>query len=288
MAPAPVPAPFKELGFTRLSSVAFIYQPSISYGTTIGSTNSSTPPPDLILFPSWMDAQPRHVSKYLAEYQKLYPTSTIITINFQTAHSLRLSKSNQTKWYGPVVDYVVSLPKGTKILLHQVSNGGSFCIISIASLYHSLTNNPLPLTAQVLDSTPGQPSFFSDIDSVLTGMPPNPVVRAVAWSLIFIFSSISYAVLFVMRREHMVNVMRGKLNAEGLFERCPRAYIFSRQDKMVAAEAVELHVKESRALGWKCTAEEFKGSKHVAHMMLDRERYWGIVEDVWKEGCTAA
>lgn len=284
MAFKPVPRPFKDLGFTRLSSVAFLYQPpKTEYGTANGTTTSG-PAPDLILFPSWMDAQPRHISKYLAEYQTLYPHSAILTINFSIKHSLRLFKSNQIKWYGPVVDYLVSLPKSSTILLHQVSNGGSFCIVAVASLYRERTGQALPLTAQVLDSTPGQPSFLSDIDAVVVGFPPNALIRAIGWALIFTLSALSYLFLFVMRREHMVVIVRKQLNNTEILRKAPRAYIYSKEDTMVAMTAVKRHVEESRALGWKVRDEEFKGSKHVAHMMLDRERYWEIVKAVWSDG----
>jgi hypothetical protein len=30
--------------------------------------------------------------------------------------------------------------------------------------------------------------------------------------------------------------------------------------------------------GWAVEQEEFKGSKHVAHAVVDRDRYWSIIK----------
>lgn len=53
---------------------------------------------------------------------------------------------------------------------------------------------------------------------------------------------------------------------------------------MVSYKAVEAHIVEARERGFKAEGEEWRGSRHVAHMMMDPVRYWGVVERVWQRG----
>lgn len=83
-------------------------------------------------------------------------------------------------------------------------------------------------------------------------------------------------------------MLRRRLNDPQLFSvRAPRAYVYSREDEMVGWRDVEGHVAEARERGYRARAELFEGSKHVAHMPMDSERYWRIVQEVWKESFEA-
>ncbi len=82
-----------------------------------------------------------------------------------------------------------------------------------------------------------------------------------------------------------VEVMR-----EGLLDQrywdvgVPRAYVFSKEDKMVVWEDVVEHAGMAERAGWKrVSVEEFEGSAHCGHLLVDEGRYWGIVERVWGE-----
>lgn len=301
----PVPSAFSALNFTHLSPVSYIYKPK-STSTTLSTSKpvlspsdanpnpfsdtnalpppkpqSSSPQPDLILFPSWLDALPKHTAKYLLGYQALYPKSVIIVITHKILDDILGTRKNKLLWYGPVADYLQSLSAEANVLLHSVSNGGALSIVSVAQIYRERTGKPLPIKAQVLDSSPGKPSFWSDIDAVTIGIPSLPI-RLVAKVVITLGSFLAKILYILIRKQHPVIALRAKMIDTTLFNiRAPRVYIYSKEDRMVSWKAVEEHVAESRAKGYQATGEEFKGSKHVAHMMMDPERYWGIIGKLW-------
>lgn len=64
-----------------------------------------------------------------------------------------------------------------------------------------------------------------------------------------------------------------------------RTYIYSPEDEMVEYRHVERHAEEAREkrAGVKVRTERFEGSRHVAHMRLDPERYWRVVGDTWRD-----
>lgn len=64
---------------------------------------------------------------------------------------------------------------------------------------------------------------------------------------------------------------------------CKRVYVFSETDSIVPHDAVRLRSREAREKGWDVVLEEFRGSRHVAHALSDKERYWKIVKDVMED-----
>jgi len=85
--------------------------------------------------------------------------------------------------------------------------------------------------------------------------------------------------------QNKIHVMReGLLDQRGWDGAVPRCYVFSKEDKMVVWEDVAEHAVMSRERGWKrVSVEEFEGSAHCGHLLVDEGRYWGVVERVWGE-----
>lgn len=191
------------------------------------------------------------------------------------------------------MDYIQSLRSGAslrgaslqsdgKILLHSLSNGGALSIVAVAQIYKERTGKALPIRAHALDSSPGKPSFWSDIEAVTIGIPSIPI-RLIAKAIITLGSILAKILYIMIRKQHPVIALRAKMIDTTLFNiAASRTYIYSKEDKMVSWKAVEEHVAESRAKGYQASGEEFKGSKHVAHMMMDQERYWGIIQRLWR------
>lgn len=64
----------------------------------------------------------------------------------------------------------------------------------------------------------------------------------------------------------------------------PRCYVYSREDEMVVWGDVVEHAAQAEGKGWKrVSVEEFEGSAHCGHLLVDEGRYWGVVERVWGE-----
>jgi len=82
-----------------------------------------------------------------------------------------------------------------------------------------------------------------------------------------------------------IQVMReGLLDMKFWDNGVPRCYVYSKEDKMVVWGDVVEHAEVAREKGWKrVSVEEFEGSAHCGHLLVDEIRYWGIVERVWGE-----
>lgn len=84
----------------------------------------------------------------------------------------------------------------------------------------------------------------------------------------------------VFRVENPIEGVRARMNDSRLFERGKeRVYIYSKADKLVDWEWVEASARDAEKQRWGIRLEEFRGSKHVAHAVGDKERYWKIVSD---------
>ena len=51
---------------------------------------------------------------------------------------------------------------------------------------------------------------------------------------------------------------------------------------MVDWELVAEHAEESERLGLDVTTYKVDGSEHVQHLMKNPEKYWSLVERVWR------
>ncbi|XXG97917.1 hypothetical protein Hte_004233 [Hypoxylon texense] len=78
----------------KLSPFVYFHEP----GQTV--TEQPVPPPSrdprLILIASWMDARDVHIAKYIAQYQTIYPTSSVLLVRFVFKESLFESVANTT------------------------------------------------------------------------------------------------------------------------------------------------------------------------------------------------
>ena len=83
-----------------------------------------------------------------------------------------------------------------------------------------------------------------------------------------------------------IQVMReGLLDTKYWDNGVPRVHVFSKEDRMVVWGDVVEHAGMAEKAGWKRVwTEEFEGSAHCVHLLVDERRYWGVVERVWGSG----
>jgi hypothetical protein len=274
MVTASVPSAFEH--FTRLGPSSYIsnFPPA--------PPNSPTDP-DLILFPSWLNAPPRPAYKYALGLHALYPSARIIILSTTTQNNFLRTPWRLHAAALPVVKYIRGLDEDKrKILCVSFSNGGLLSLLNVAAHWRKLTDSPLPITAHIVDSAPGKPSFWSDIRAVSQGLPPNPVVQFLGKSVFTVVASLVTVAYRLFGIKHIVLRIRAKLNDTRLLPTgTRRTYIYSKEDDMVQWRAVEEHAADAQKLGWIVRTEEFEGSRHVAHMALEPERYWGTVKETW-------
>jgi len=152
----------------------------------------------------------------------------------------------------------------------------------MAREYQKKMGKPLPVTAMILDSTPGKATYAATIRAFAVGLPKNIFLRMFGLLLLRVLF-----VAFVLSHtltgtDNMVDRIRKELNDKRLFdEKAPRMYIYSEGDDMVDWRFVEEHAAEAKQIGYKVDMEEFGTSGHAAHVLLDAGRYWGTVQRLW-------
>ncbi|OAP62877.1 hypothetical protein AYL99_02104 [Fonsecaea erecta] len=210
-----------------------------------------------------------------------------------------------------------------RVLIHIFSNGGAWTACQLADAYYqqqsrrhqnqrdrsdfeSDSNSTkdhhsplwlLPITALVLDSTPSLPNMAASHTAICASLPKTPPgVRLLSSALVWGYLGAARAVGAVTGQEPPTLSLRRRLNdPRGAFthqSRCGRrghrVYIYSQADALIPAADVEQHAREAaEVLGPggsdKVRLEDFVSSRHVGHVLADPERYWGIVDRVWRE-----
>ncbi|KAE9379399.1 DUF829-domain-containing protein [Stipitochalara longipes BDJ] len=259
--------------FSRLNSSTWYHQPT------------STAPshyPDCVLLLGWMDAQPKHIAKYAAGYEKLYPSASVLAITTSSYDAAFATNSANIKRISPALDILYALPPNAKLLLHVFSNGGGYTAMLLARYYKKKTGKALPVTATVCDSMPGRIRMQAQTRAFMVALPKNVVLRAFATFIMYITFPLFKLRYILTGTVDPVEEMRLALNDKTLFDLdAPRVYVYSEADDMVEPKDVEEHADEAAKLGVTVFKEKFLTSGHAAHMIQDPKRYWNIVQRLW-------
>ncbi len=60
-----------------------------------------------------------------------------------------------------------------------------------------------------------------------------------------------------------------------------RLYLYSKEDDIIAWDAIEAHAAEAKQVGYDANLEMFQGSPHVGHMRVHRDQYWSAISQAW-------
>ncbi|KUJ21193.1 uncharacterized protein LY89DRAFT_665638 [Mollisia scopiformis] len=258
--------------FSRLNQAIWFHQPN-----TVSSTE-----PALILLVGWMDATPRHMAKYAAGYEKLYPSARILiitTTQIDAAFRTHTANLNRIK---PALNVLYTLPPSAKLLVHFFSNGGGFTTTMIAKAYKERMGRTLPVTAMILDSSPGRATYEATVRAFSVALPNNIILRTIGNLILRIFFVLYKLGYLLQGKMDLVDQARMDLNDKSIFDTdAPRMYIYSVADNMVAWQAVEEHGDEAQSLGYTIDREKFLESGHAAHLLVDADRYWATVKRLW-------
>lgn len=289
--------------FTRLGEQIFYFDPRQSHSDAQSKPGSG---PDLVILCPWLYARSRHIAKYSASYQEIYPSTPILLLKQDGPDMTWRPNSWQMDDLKAAISVIQKLESGQdaalRVLMHVFSNGGSFTACQLADAYSiyalsSQRSGHLPISGLVIDSAPSIPTMSTGYAAMSQGLPsslPGPVRAAAGLALYTSFLAFS-SVSKLMGSEGVITGMRRRLNdLEGAFMqgRSKRIYIYSQTDKMVPYQHVEKHAYEAKeffnsladGLGDELIRlERFEGSKHVAHVVVDPQRYWNIIKALWLE-----
>ncbi|EME85490.1 uncharacterized protein MYCFIDRAFT_161165 [Pseudocercospora fijiensis CIRAD86] len=276
-----MPKPSGIEGFRPLSDSISVYRPEGA--TAPGRT------PTLIVICSWMAAAPKHIAKYTAGYQKLFPFATILLIQSSmidmTASDAKMVKRLEMARH--VIEFDAFDADGDKsgiIHLHAFSNGGGTVATHLAlSLWNSRDRKPTRIWNKVVfECLPGRPRAEQAVTAISYSLPSNWLVRIVGRFLIRVYIYSGLFLCWLLRREDMLTRERRRLNAipSNTSGPVPRLYMYSKADPIVSAIDCHDHAVEARKIGFKEVHEEvFEKAPHCGLPREDPERYWGIISD---------
>lgn len=256
--------------------------PSIWYRQTSLDT-STQDAPNLVLLVGWMDATARHVSKYTAGYEKLYPSARILAITSTVLDLTLASEAAKSKRLAPLLEILYALPPDTKLLLHFFSNAGAIVTMTLLRTYREKMGRMLPIAGAVMDSTPGKAKYETTIRAFSVSLPKNPILRVIGAVLLRVFFWVYIFRAVMGGKGDEVEQSRKVLNDKSFFNvNTPRMYIYGVADLMVDFHFIEEHADEAERLDYKVDREKFLESGHCAHLLDNQDRYWATVQRLWK------
>ena len=272
MASVPNPlAPFTKLG------------PSVYLQDPVDSTNHDSR--SLILIAFWMNAPPRALAKYVAEYRRMMPSSRIVFMRSSSNDFFWGSNARaQQARVAPAVEALRKLAPESPVFMHLFSNGGLSNTTHLLQAYFKATGKPLPISSMIIDSAPGTATISSAMRAFSFALPQMWILRLISKSFLWLSLVLIKIVQAIKRSPDPIGLARRlindtslvqAINPKGVLTRC---YIYSDADDLVDFRDVEKHASESEASGWIVRREFFKGTPHVGHMRAEPDRYWGIVK----------
>jgi hypothetical protein len=272
--PTSKPQPFS--GFSSIIPSVWEYSPTSQLSSPEKSSS-----PELILLFSWTNGQSRHIEKYTRGYTKLFPQSSIILVTTTLTDLVFRSSSQKQKALQPAISHVIERYPGTKILAHCFSEGGSNKAVEFSEAFLSRSGSRLPVSALVLDSTPGCARFSNLCNAFKNTLPDIAVIRL--FGLMFAAVVIGFLALFG-RENAVVSQTRRRLNDAQSWnlKHMSRSYVYSKADALISFEDVEKHAKESANDGIMVQKVRFDTSSHCSHMKEDEVKYWEAVKKCWE------
>ncbi|EIN09237.1 hypothetical protein PUNSTDRAFT_134400 [Punctularia strigosozonata HHB-11173 SS5] len=254
--------------------------------------------PSVIILFGWLDAQQKHLLKYVDGLQNIFPSSAVVVIKATSSYyfsSQRTLESVLAPAASILQTHAANRSNFSGVLIHVLSNGGGFQFMTLRKILANMNVGSEPSvrvqvpTALVMDSTPGHSGLAS---SVASWAPKNPVLRLLSIPPISMIYGIFYAINSLTGNPPIFDELRSSLNTVNLLptvtdcqepSASPRLYIFSDKDHVVPAYSVVNHMNEAKARGLHVDHERYERSSHVSHLRVDPERYWAAVSRLWSK-----
>ncbi|KAJ5634833.1 hypothetical protein N7528_002675 [Penicillium herquei] len=262
--------------FKKLTEFVYISDPQ-------ESTNNTNGPPIILAF--WMNAGPRPVARYIAEYRRMLPSSRIVILLAATKDFLlHYRDAAQDARLPHAVDALRDLATpANPAFIHVFSNGGVFKVAHLLRLFKQTTGHPLSVSSMIVDSAPGIATVAAGMKAIAFQLPQFWIWRLLSKTILWVFLVTLEVIRRVTRMPRPMDVASRRINDKRLYQLpakgLARCYIYSDADQIISSDHVEDHIKESESLGIVVRREKFQGADHVMAMKMDPERYWAIVKD---------
>jgi hypothetical protein len=245
--------------------------------------------PSLIVLCTWTGAHDRHIQFYQEKYQAMFPstprmliTTTIVDLCIRDSNSKQIRLQPAVKW---IVARLSDLHTAKHILMHVFSEGGSNKACELAEAYLASEQSRLPVSALILDSTPGRPCFRRLCDAASKSLSPVPCFRVVSIPLSCVMVGTIWVVYCGIKgfENNIISMTRKRLMNASVWDfSAPRCYIYSNEDALIAHRDIEDHAADSKRWGIPVTHQNCETSGHVNHGKLHEDAYWNAVRGIWR------
>jgi hypothetical protein len=257
----------------------------IGYNSYLYTSTTYGPKSALILLFSWNAAAAKHIAKYTASYQKLFPDCRILLIQCDTPDFFWTSKQYQ-KIHAPGVGVVQEqVAHGGPVLIHSFSNGGANQLVEFAKAYKKAQGTILPHRVLAFDSSPGNGrSYSKGYLAVKHGLPKTFFFQIFGGAIVHAFMILTRLWWIMTLQRNVMTQVQEHLNSPELFDqRAPRVYLYSKKDEVIGDEEVEEHAEDATKKGWQVKRVVFEQSPHAGHVREDEGKYWGAVMQAWNQ-----
>ncbi len=276
-----------QRNFVALSKQVYVLQPDAT--ATPGPDD-----PDVVIIYGWGDARLKHVAKYADGYLELFPAAKLVLVLSPMIQTFSASLDARSKAMRPVLEAVFGddeTKEDPRILLHAMSNTGGISLAGSLNAYHDRLGKearPLPHSLLVLDSTPGSLGFFKNAQPWSRGLAlgishwfPWPFV--ITQGLAFIILALIFSASWLTGKASAAAYSVAAVNNTELCDKsAKRLYLYSKEDEIIAWDAIEVHAAQATTRGYDVSLELFKGSPHVGHMRVFRDQYWAAIRKAWE------
>ncbi|GAA6019974.1 hypothetical protein JCM11491_006727 [Sporobolomyces phaffii] len=243
--------------------------------------------PSLIIAFGWMDAQLKHVEKYLASYHSLFPTSPILLLQSSQKGFYSTANMHHTKReFRPAVDIIRQTQLGTRrsgsdsggILVHVFSNGGCMSLKWLNQELAREDHDETPADSDVEPAASEKTRLLASSSS--SSSPPSPPLagtRAIVFdscpgrsSLLVTMRAFSAPIRskwlklpamgllallhgfislynLVSRKRPILDRLYSYLNDPSTLPTVPRLYLYSKVDELIPYRDVERHAAAAAA-----------------------------------------
>jgi hypothetical protein len=284
-----------NLRFKAISDQVFVYQGDSSKDN-IESSRAVADPAVIIIY-GWGDASLKHVVKYTAGYQSLFPRSKIIAVLSPILKAMTLSLDGRIRSMRPVVEEAFRekeglgqelSPKPRTILMHVMSNTGGMNFAATFEAYRRMYNHPMPHNLLVLDSCPGSTAYtaanvrrfaFAMTVGTAAWFPwPKSVTQWLWFCVLYVLRGLE----LLVGRESAANFAVKATNSDVLtVKSAPRLYLYSKEDAIIYWEDIEKNAADAASKGYRVDRKVFQGSPHVGHMRIWPKEYWQAILQAW-------
>ncbi|KAJ8108230.1 hypothetical protein OPT61_g8319 [Boeremia exigua] len=258
---------------------------TIGYNIYLWTSSSYDTASPLVLLFAWNAAAAKHIAKYTASYQRLFPSSRIVLVRCYTSDMYTRS-ARYPDLLRPALDIARQhLDAGGEALVHSFSNGGGNQVNEFAKAWVAKYSSKFPMRVQIMDSSPTKGPWMKSHAAISAGLPRSWFWEWFGGLLVHLLLLASFMVNVARRKENKMVVLCREMNNEEIFDnRVPRVYLYSRADKMVGYEEVEEHAAIAKRKGWDVTMVTFEKSAHCGHVREDEGKYWKAILEAWHNG----